>query len=66
MLKKYMRIAVLGFGLIGLLSWIVSCAVNPVSGKHELMLLSEADEVKLGRQTDAEVIKEYVLLMILS
>jgi predicted Zn-dependent protease len=59
MLKKYMRITVLGFGLIGLLSWIVSCAVNPVSGKHELMLLSEADEVKLGQQTDAEVIKEY-------
>jgi len=59
MLKKYMRIAVLGFGLIGLLSWIISCAVNPVSGKHELMLLSEADEVKLGRQTDAEVVKEY-------
>jgi predicted Zn-dependent protease len=59
MLKKYMRITVLGFGLIGLLSWVVSCAVNPVSGKHELMLLSEADEVKLGHQTDAEVIKEY-------
>jgi predicted Zn-dependent protease len=45
MLKKYMRITVLGFGLIGLLSWIVSCAVNPVSGKHELMLLSEADDL---------------------
>jgi len=59
MLKKYMTIAVLRFGLIGLLLWIVSCAVNPVTGKHELMLLSEADEVKLGRQTDAEVIKEY-------
>jgi predicted Zn-dependent protease len=59
MLKKYMGTAFLGFGLIGLLSWIVSCAVNPVSGKHELMLLSEADEVKLGHQTDAEVIKEY-------
>ena len=59
MLKKYMRITVLGFGLIGLLLWIVSCAVNPVTGKQELMLLSEADEVKLGHQTDAEVIKEY-------
>ena len=59
MLKKCMRTAFLEFGLIGLLSWIVSCAVNPVSGKQELMLLSEADEVKLGRQTDAEVVREY-------
>src|SRR4030042_205354 len=59
MFKKYMTAAFLGFGLIGLLLWIVSCAVNPVSGKQELMLLSEADEVKLGHQTDAEVIKEY-------
>jgi len=59
MLKKCMRTAFLGFGLIGLLAGIFSCAVNPVSGKHELMLLSEADEVKLGHQTDAEVIKEY-------
>jgi predicted Zn-dependent protease len=59
MLKKYVGAAVLGFGLIGLFLWIVSCAVNPVTGKQELMLLSEADEVKLGGQTDAEVIKEY-------
>ena len=59
MLKKCMRTAFLGFGLIGLLAGIVSCAVNPVSGKQELMLLSEADEVKLGHQTDAEVVKEY-------
>ncbi len=59
MLKKYMRITVLGFCLVGFLFLIFSCALNPVSGKHELMLLSEADEVKLGRQTDAEVVKEY-------
>ena len=59
MFKKYMTQAVLGLGLIGLLFWIVSCAVNPVTGKQELMLLSEADEAKLGDQTDAEVIKEY-------
>jgi predicted Zn-dependent protease len=59
MLKKYLRITVLGFCLAGFLFLIFSCALNPVSGKHELMLLSEADEVKLGRQTDAEVVKEY-------
>src|SRR4030066_1172720 len=62
MLKKYMRITVLGFCLAGFLFLIFSCALNPVSGKHELMLLSEADEIDLGRQTDAEVVKEYGVL----
>jgi len=42
-----------------LLLLTVSCAVNPVSGGPELMLLSEADEVRLGRQTDAQVRKQY-------
>jgi predicted Zn-dependent protease len=45
--------------LIGLLFWTLSCAVNPVSGKQELMLLSETEEIKLGRETDAQVIKQY-------
>ena len=37
-----------------------SCAVNPVSGGHGLMLLSESDEIKLGKQTDVEVREQYV------
>jgi predicted Zn-dependent protease len=45
--------------IFGLLFLITSCAVNPVTGKHELMLLSEADEIKLGSETDAGVMKEY-------
>jgi len=59
MLKRYLRLAVLGFGLMGLLFWIPSCAVNPVSGKQELMLLSESDEIKLGNETDVQIVKEY-------
>jgi predicted Zn-dependent protease len=59
MVGRYIKIAVLGFLLIGLLFWIPSCAVNPVSGKQELMLLSEADEIKLGNETDSQVVKEY-------
>ena len=35
------------------------CAVNPVSGKQDLVLLSEQDEIALGRQTNQEVLKEY-------
>jgi len=47
--------------LIALLLWIPSCATNPVSGQPELMLLSEKDEIRLGRQTDAEIIRQYGL-----
>ncbi len=50
-------------GLVLLVAVIstAACAVNPVSGRHELMLVSEEEEVKLGRQTDAGVIREYGL-----
>jgi predicted Zn-dependent protease len=60
-MKKYIRIASLGLGMFGLLFWISSCAVNPVTGRQELMLLSETDEIQLGRQTDGQVIQEYGL-----
>jgi len=61
MVERYLKIVAFGFCLIGLVFSIPSCAVNPVSGKQELMLLSEADEVKLGRETDVQVVQEYSL-----
>lgn len=62
MLERGMRIVVLGFCLVGLLFWIPSCAVNPVSGKQELMLLNETDEINLGRGTDVRIVQEYGLV----
>ena len=41
MLKKF---------LICLLLFLVSCAVNPVTGKRELMLISEKQELELGKE----------------
>jgi predicted Zn-dependent protease len=35
-----------------------ACATNPVSGKKELSLLSEAEEMALGQQADAEIRRE--------
>ncbi|MCD6194045.1 MAG: M48 family metalloprotease [Candidatus Aminicenantes bacterium] len=32
-----------------------SCAVNPVTGKREIMLFSESSEIQLGEQTDREI-----------
>ena len=37
----------------------VSCAVNPVTGKKELSLISEQQEIALGKETDAQVRGEY-------
>ena len=31
---------------------VISCAVNPVSGKMQIMLMSEADEVQQGLAYD--------------
>lgn len=57
--KEYIKLTVLGCYLIGLLFWTPSCAVNPVSGKQELMLLSEKDEMNLGHETDFQIAQQY-------
>ena len=45
--------------LLVIVPWLFSCAVNPVTGKAELMLLSEEDEIKMGQQTDPEIRRMY-------
>ena len=39
----------------------IGCAVNPVTGKKELMLISEAQEIELGKNTDRAVRNQYGL-----
>lgn len=38
---------------------VLSCAVNPVSGKREIMLMSEDEEIALGIQSDPEVLASF-------
>ena len=45
-------ISVLCFSLIFL---TMACAINPVTGKKELSLISEQEEIALGKQTDGEI-----------
>jgi len=45
--------------VVALLVWAVSCAVNPVTGKRELMLMSSADELAMGQQTDPQILQTY-------
>ncbi len=42
-----------------LIAWAVSCALNPVTGKRELMLMSSADELAMGQQTDPQILQTY-------
>jgi predicted Zn-dependent protease len=37
----------------------LSCAINPVTGKNEFMLVSEQDEISLGKQADLEIGQAY-------
>ncbi len=41
--------------------FIISCAVNPVTGKKELMLVSESQEKAMGLAYDPQVISEFGL-----
>jgi len=42
-----------------LVAWAVSCAINPVTGKNEIMLMSSADELAMGQQTDPQILQTY-------
>jgi predicted Zn-dependent protease len=37
----------------------LSCAINPVTGKRELMLVTQQDELALGKQSDVEIGRVY-------
>ena len=38
-----------------------SCAVNPVTGKKQVVLMSEAQEVAMGQEADPQIIAQYGL-----
>ncbi|MDX1479332.1 MAG: M48 family metalloprotease [Saprospiraceae bacterium] len=40
---------------------VSACAVNPVTGKKDFMLLSEQAEINLGRQSDPSIVAAYGL-----
>jgi len=55
------RSIICGIWGIGLLFFLSACAINPVSGRHEFMLLDEQEEIQLGTQTDVQIVKQYQL-----
>lgn len=45
--------------ILALIVMIPSCAINPVTGKKQLMFMSEAQEVALGAQYDPTVVSTF-------
>ena len=45
--------------IIFLLSLLGSCAVNPVTGKQDFVMISENQEIQMGREYNAEILKQY-------
>src|SRR6188508_2027148 len=54
MMKRSLSIAKLGFVFLLLLP--TGCAMNPVTGKKQFVLMSERQEIAMGQQSDPEVI----------
>ena len=48
-------------GLLFSLLVVLSCAVNPVTGKRELILMSESQEIALGQQSDPQIVAMFGL-----
>ncbi len=54
-MKIYLRLA----NLLLLSALLSSCAQNPVTGKSDFVLMSEEQEIALGRKSHAQVLKQY-------
>jgi predicted Zn-dependent protease len=52
-MKKAVRL--LSLPILAALLLMPSCAVNPVTGKRQFMLMSEAQEIQMGRDYDPQV-----------
>jgi predicted Zn-dependent protease len=57
--EESMKPAYTCFSIVAMALFLFSCATNPVTGRTELMLLSEQDEIAMGRSTDPEVVQTY-------
>ncbi len=56
---KKKRIPFYAAMMAGALLVVISCAVNPVTGKRQLMLMSEAQEIALGISYDPQVLSTF-------
>lgn len=57
--QRVLRILARGLLLPALLFLLQACAVNPATGARELSLVSEAQEIQLGRQADPSATAQF-------
>jgi len=57
-LELKMKKILVSLGII-LLLLTATCAINPVTGKYELSLISAQQEIALGKETDVEIRSQY-------
>lgn len=48
-------------GIITVLMLISSCAVNPVTGRKQMVLMSQAQEIAMGKEADPEIVAYFGL-----
>jgi predicted Zn-dependent protease len=48
-------------GLAAILAcvWACGCAVNPATGKRQFVLVSEAQEISMGQQSDGQILEQF-------
>ena len=54
-----MKHATIFFGVITGLLLFTSCARNPVSGKRQVVLMSEAQEIEMGKAADPQIVSQF-------
>jgi len=47
-----------GAGVVVLTTFVSACATNPVTGRREISLMSESQEIALGKESDAQIRQE--------
>ena len=53
------RRALAGIGALAGAALFNGCAINPVTGKPELMIMTEAQEIKLGGEAHGQILAQY-------
>ncbi len=59
MKMKRFNIPVMAILVCAAILFAISCAVNPVTGKKQIMLMSEAQEIQMGISYDPQVMATF-------
>lgn len=58
---RYSRLTLALAAVAAALAAVIACATNPATGQKQLMLVSEAQEIAMGKEADREAIAAYGL-----